>query len=72
MTKTVSADKRIRLNFYMRPDLVEAIDEYADSLGVTRGAAINIICSLWCDSRNTLNGLTDIAKFGNASMNINK
>lgn len=48
----------IRLNFYMKPDLVAVIDEYANSLGVSRGAAINIICSLWRDGRRTQNDLS--------------
>ena len=62
----------IRMNFYMKPDLVAVIDEYANSLGVSRGAAINIICSLWRDGRKIQNDLSVLTQnMGVNHTNIN-
>lgn len=51
----------LRLNFYMKKELVEAIDEYADSLGITRSAAISVLCSTQLQSMTSLKNMGDMA-----------
>lgn len=56
-----TAKNGIRLNFYMKPSLVNEIDDYAETLGITRTAAINLICYQWSIGQKTLDGIINMA-----------
>lgn len=55
------AEDNIRLNFYMKKSFVQAVDDYANEIGVSRPAAFNFIISQWCESRRTLDSFNKIA-----------
>lgn len=55
------AEDTTRLNFYMKNSFVQAVDEYANEIGVTRPAALNFIIAQWCESRRTIDSFNKIA-----------
>ena len=57
--------KTLRLNFYMKEELVKSIDEYADSLGLTRSAAISVLCA------NQLQAINAMKNIGNVNDTMN-
>lgn len=61
--------KSVRLNFWMKKNLVDSIDEYADSVGITRSAAISVLCSYQLQSLDTLRSLGDMSNSING-MNV--
>lgn len=56
--------KTLRLNFYMKEELVKSIDEYADSLGLTRSAAISVLCA------NQLQAINAMKNIGNMNETV--
>lgn len=52
-----SSKTGVRLNFYMNPSLVEQIDKFANVIGVSRSAAINLICFNWAQGQDMLSAL---------------
>ena len=57
--------KTLRLNLYMKEELVKSIDEYADSLGLTRSAAISVLCA------NQLQAINAMKNIGNVNDTMN-
>lgn len=54
-------NKSMRLNFYMKSNLVRSIDEYADKLGITRSAAISVLCQNQLDSLNAMSNVGSLS-----------
>lgn len=71
MSKVMREDV-IRLNFNMKKSFVNQLDEYADSMGISRPAVINFIVGQWIESRKALDSVDKLASYANTVMSSKK
>lgn len=65
MMKPIEKKKTSRVNFNMRDELIERIDEYANSMGITRTGAISILCTTSLDNLKAIEGIGSMMKLIN-------